>query len=67
MSQNNRGRQTKNTSSGHGALGMGGQPSDETRDENSGGKSVDKEDRTVKVSGAFGGREEKKGGGTPEL
>jgi hypothetical protein len=60
--------QKKNTSSGHGALGMGGQPMDDPRDINSGGgKGVEKDDRTVKVPGAFGGGQEKKEGGTPEL
>jgi len=60
----------KNTSSGHGSVGMGGDPGDDPRDQNSGGgKRVD-EDRDLRnppVPGAFGGGKEKKEGGTPEL
>jgi hypothetical protein len=44
----------KNTSSGHGAFGMGGQPSDDPRDQNSGGGKRADDDRTVRVAGAFG-------------
>jgi len=56
----------KNSNSGHGALGMGGQPTDDPRDINSGGHGVDKEDRTVKVPGAFGQSPETEQGEKPE-
>jgi len=47
----------KSTSSGHGALGMGGQPSDDPRDSKSGREGLAEDDRgsgTGPVSGAFG-------------
>ena len=49
----------KNTSSGQGALGMGGQPTDDPRDEAGGGgePSMDGSSRQVPVPGAFGGAE----------
>lgn len=70
MSMNKRNGASKNTSSGHGSMGMGGDPGDDPRDQNSGGgKRVDEEHdiRTRPVPGAFGGGREKKEGGTPEL
>jgi hypothetical protein len=61
-------RKRKNTSSGHGALGMGGQPSEDPRDLESGGGDRPDDDRSAPVPGAFGeGRHEEKQGGTPEL
>jgi len=65
----NKGKKEKNTSSGHGALGMGGQPVDDPRDLNSGGGDRPDDERTTPVPGAFGaGRreEQEKQGGTPE-
>src|SRR5258708_10575270 len=51
-------RNTRNsTSSGHGALGMGGQPSDDPRDSNSGSEMLKEDDRgsrTGPVPGASG-------------
>ena len=46
----------KNTSSGQGALGMGGQPTDDPRDEagGGGGPSMDESSRPAPVPGAFG-------------
>jgi hypothetical protein len=55
MSRNRRDSK-KNTGSGHAAMGMGGDPNDDPRDQNSGGKRMD-EDRDTKgspVPGAFG-------------
>ncbi len=43
----------KSTSSGQGALGMGGQPSDDPRDMHGGGWNPD-DDRTSPVGGASG-------------
>lgn len=48
------------TSSGHGALGMGGQPSDDPRDSNSGSEPLKRDDRgsgTGPVGGAFGSKD----------
>jgi len=60
--------QTKNTSSGHGALGMGGQPTDDPRDLAGGGEGRVNDDRgsgTGPIGGAFGGTGEPGlGGGT---
>jgi hypothetical protein len=61
----NRRDSRKNTSSGHGAAGMGGDPGDDPRDQNSGGgKRVDEERdiRTRSVPGASGTGKEKKTG-----
>jgi hypothetical protein len=55
----------KNTSSGHGAFGMGGQPTDDPRDQNSGGGKRADDDRTVRVAGAFGGGTQERGDVTP--
>jgi len=55
------------TSSGHGALGMGGQPSDDPRDLNSGGGDDMDDDRgggTGPVGGASGGRQRDVSGGS---
>lgn len=60
----------KNTSSGHGAAGMGGDPDDPRDQASGGGKRVDqdRDNRTPPVEGAFGtGPQKKKEGGTPEL
>ena len=49
----------KSTSSGHGALGMGGQPSDDSRDLKAGREGWDEDDRgsgTGPIPGASGGR-----------
>jgi hypothetical protein len=68
MSHQKSGKTDKNTSSGHGALGMGGQPTDDPRDLNSGGGDrVEKDDRTAKVPGAFGSGQSRKEEGTPGL
>jgi hypothetical protein len=67
MSSQNVRKSRKNTSSGHGAVGMGGQPDDNPRDLHSGGGDHVGDDRTKQVPGAFGGKREEKEGGTPEL
>lgn len=57
----------KPTSSGHGALGMGGQPVDNPRDEAGGHEELPRDDRTKPVAGAFGSREdERTGNKTPD-
>jgi hypothetical protein len=51
-------KNSKNTSSGHGALGMGGQPNDDPRDLAGGGEGRENSDLgggTGPVGGAFGG------------
>jgi len=64
----------KNTSSGHGSRGMGGDPSDDLRDERSGkeGRWTDNRqgDRNAPVPGAFGegkGNVEEQEGSTPKM
>jgi len=57
MSNASRRNDKDSTSSGHGALGMGGQPSDDPRDSNSGSEMLKEDDRgsrTGPVDGAFG-------------
>ena len=57
MSKTSRRNDRDSTSSGHGALGMGGQPSDDPRDSNSGSEMLKEDDRgshTGPVDGAFG-------------
>jgi hypothetical protein len=57
MSDASRRKSKDSTSSGHGALGMGGQPSDDPRDLNSGGgdrADDDRAGRTGPVGGASG-------------
>jgi len=57
MSNASRRNDKDSTSSGHGALGMGGQPSDDPRDSNSGSEILKEDDRgsrTGPVDGAFG-------------
>jgi hypothetical protein len=44
----------KATSSGHGALGMGGQPADDPRDLHSGHERLTNDERTRAVAGARG-------------
>jgi hypothetical protein len=54
----NHDKDSKNTSSGHGALGMGGQPIDDPRDLEGGGEGrvdSDQGGKTGPVGGAFGG------------
>jgi len=63
MSNASRRNDKDSTSSGHGALGMGGQPSDDPRDSNSGSEILKEDDRgshTGPVHGAFraGGRDD---------
>jgi hypothetical protein len=68
MSNNRTIGQRKNTSSGRGSAGMGGDPSDDPRDQHSGGgKRVDesRELRTPPVPGASGSRRRQKSEGTP--
>ena len=63
-------KQGKNPSSGHGAVGMGGEPGDDPRDQNSGGGKCVDQDRDIRkppVEGAFGDGRSKKEGGTPEV
>jgi hypothetical protein len=56
------------TSSGHGALGMGGQPSDDPRDEKGGSEGYTDDDRggsgTGPVPGAFGSTQADVSGGS---
>jgi hypothetical protein len=57
MSKASRRNDRDSTGSGHGALGMGGQPSDDPRDLSSGRESLPEDDRgsgTGPVPGAFG-------------
>jgi len=57
VGSNNGGRDRKSTSSGHGALGMGGQPSDDPRDLKAGGGDPADDDRgsgTGPIPGASG-------------
>jgi len=57
MSNASRRNDKDSTSSGHGALGMGGQPADDPRDSNSGSEPLKEDDRgshTGPVDGAFG-------------
>jgi hypothetical protein len=57
MSNASRRNEKDSTSSGQGALGMGGQPSDDPRDSNSGSETLKADDRgsrTGPVDGAFG-------------
>jgi len=64
-----KGKKEQNSSSGQGAMGMGGDPSEDPRDLNSAGGSLPDDDRNAPVPGAFGaGRreEQQKQGGTPE-
>jgi len=59
MSDASKRNKKDSTSSGHGALGMGGQPSDDPRDLNSGGGDDLDDDRgggTGPVGGASGSR-----------
>src|SRR5436305_14577904 len=54
----NNDKDSKNTSSGHGARGMGGQPNDDPRDLERGGEgrvNNDQGGKTGPVPGAFGG------------
>ena len=54
-----------NTSSGHGALGMGGQPDDNPRDQAGGHEDLPRDDRPRKTDGASGsGSADHSGGGS---
>jgi len=69
MSNNKNETGQGSTSSGQGALGMGGSPSDNPRDEKRGGAGRTEDDRgggTGPVDGAFGNAQgDRAGGGTP--
>jgi hypothetical protein len=54
MSKSSRRSDKGSTSSGQGALGMGGQPSDNPRDEAGGHEGVTNDDRKRPVGGASG-------------
>jgi hypothetical protein len=54
MSKKSRRNDNRSTSSGQGALGMGGQPNDNPRDEAGGHEGVTNDDRTRQVGGASG-------------
>jgi hypothetical protein len=54
MSNASRRNNKKSTSSGHGALGMGGQPNDDPRDLEGGHEGLTDDDRTRAVDGASG-------------
>jgi hypothetical protein len=47
-------KDVESTSSGHGALGMGGQPTDDPRDLDGGHEGVTADDRTKHAEGAHG-------------
>ncbi len=51
------------TSSGHGALGMGGQPTDDPRDLEGGHERLTDDDRTRPVDGASGSADRDRPGG----
>lgn len=63
MSNNSRRNEQGSTSSGHGALGMGGQPSDDPRDLEGGHEGLTDDDRTRKVDGASGSSTGDRSGG----
>lgn len=50
------------TSSGQGALGMGGQPNDNPRDQAGGHENLPRDDRSNPVDGASGRREDERTG-----
>lgn len=55
------------TSSGHGALGMGGQPDDNPRDQAGGHENLPRDDRPAPVPGAEGaGKQEGTGDKSPD-
>lgn len=56
MSNNSTVKRGDSTGSGHGALGMGGQPADDRRDLASGHEGPTNDERTRPVDGASGGR-----------
>lgn len=66
MSKAEQSKRGGSTSSGHGALGMGGQPSDDPRDSNSGGGFKADDDRgggTGPIPGAHGRAKDDVSGG----
>lgn len=64
MSNTNR-KDQDSTSSGHGALGMGGQPDDDPRDQKGGSEGLKDDDRNRPVGGASGSAAgDRTGGGT---
>ncbi|MFO0952929.1 MAG: hypothetical protein U0835_17615 [Isosphaeraceae bacterium] len=66
MSQSGKQKPDRNdsTSSGHGALGMGGDPSDDPRDLDSGHEDDVNDDRTRPLDGAAGKRQGDVSGGS---
>jgi len=63
----NKDKESGSTSSGHGALGMGGQPDDNPRDQAGGHENLPRDDRSNPVPGATGrGKQERTGSKTPD-